>query len=97
MKHVIITGSTRGIGFGLADAFLGLGCTVTISGRMQSSVDAAVGKLNEKHDGNHIDGCACDVRHPEQIKALWDGSIERFKQVAEWINNAGFSGPQLST
>ncbi|HEY5668987.1 MAG TPA: SDR family oxidoreductase [Anaerolineales bacterium] len=96
MKHVVITGSTRGLGFGLADAFLELGCSVTVSGRMQSSVAAAVGKLNEKHDGSRISGCACDVRHLEQIRALWDASIERFKQVDVWINNAGFSGPQLS-
>jgi len=94
MKHIIITGSTRGIGFGLAQAFLELGCTVTVSGRMQSSVDEAVGRLNEKHDRSHIDGCACDVRHLEQIRALWDRSIERFEKVDVWINNAGFSGSQ---
>jgi NAD(P)-dependent dehydrogenase (short-subunit alcohol dehydrogenase family) len=33
MKSVAITGSTRGIGYALADSFLERGCSVTISGR----------------------------------------------------------------
>ena len=33
MKHVVITGSTRAIGSGLARALLDLGCSEKISGR----------------------------------------------------------------
>ena len=32
MKHIVVTGSTRGIGFGLAEKFLKEGCRVTING-----------------------------------------------------------------
>jgi NAD(P)-dependent dehydrogenase (short-subunit alcohol dehydrogenase family) len=42
MKVVVITGSTRGIGFGLADAFLSRGCSVIVSGRTQEAVAHAV-------------------------------------------------------
>ena len=41
MKSIIITGGTRGIGYGLADAFLSRGCAVTICGR-----DANATKIN---------------------------------------------------
>ncbi len=45
MKTVVITGSTRGIGFGLADEFLKRGCRVVVSGRSQASTDHAVETL----------------------------------------------------
>ena len=41
MKSIVITGSTSGIGLGLADAFLARGCAVTISGHSQTNLDKA--------------------------------------------------------
>ena len=96
MKHVVITGSTRGIGFGLADTFLNLGCAVTLSGRAQSTVDQAVEKLNKEHAGQDLDGIACDVREYPQVQALWKGAFARFGKIDIWINNAGLSGPQTA-
>jgi NAD(P)-dependent dehydrogenase (short-subunit alcohol dehydrogenase family) len=96
MKHIVITGSTRGIGYGLADAFLGLDCSVTISGRAQSDVDQAGTKLSARHSAERILGLACDVRQPDQIQALWDQSTARFQKIDIWINNAGYSGPQMA-
>jgi NAD(P)-dependent dehydrogenase (short-subunit alcohol dehydrogenase family) len=96
MKHIVITGSTRGIGYGLAEAFLGLDCSVTISGRAQSDADQAVIKLTSNHSSERIFGLACDVRHPDQVQELWDQSKTRFQKVDIWINNAGFSGPQMA-
>jgi NAD(P)-dependent dehydrogenase (short-subunit alcohol dehydrogenase family) len=95
MKHVVITGSTRGIGLGLAKEFLKLDCTVTISGRVQDDVDQVVGELSSQYSSEKMLGLACDVRHPVQVQALWDASKERFGNVDIWINNAGYSGPQL--
>lgn len=97
MKQIVITGSTRGIGYGLADAFLRLGCSVTVSGRTQAAADAAVAKLAAAHPGAQIFGQACDVRRYEEVKALWDAARARFGQVDIWINNAGFSGTQMQT
>jgi NAD(P)-dependent dehydrogenase (short-subunit alcohol dehydrogenase family) len=95
MKHIVITGSTRGIGYGLADAFLNLNCTVTISGREQDNVEQAAAKLVVKYPTERIYGAACDVRDPDQVQALWDQSKARFDKIDIWINNAGYSGPQL--
>jgi NAD(P)-dependent dehydrogenase (short-subunit alcohol dehydrogenase family) len=96
MKHIVITGSTRGIGYGLAEAFLDLACSVTVSGRDQERVDGAVARLEVNHPSERVFGFACDVQQPEQVQALWDQSISRFKKIDIWINNAGFSGPQLA-
>ena len=89
MKIVVITGSTRGIGFGLADAFLALGCGVTISGRTQGNVDKAAAELAARHGVDRILGQACDVTQPDQVQALWDAAKARFGRVDIWINNAG--------
>ena len=48
MKTIIITGSTRGIGFGLADNFLKLGQQVVISGRSPEGVDQALETLRSR-------------------------------------------------
>lgn len=93
-KHIVITGSTRGIGHGLADAFLARGCSVTVSGRGQDAVDSAVAGLKSKYEAERIFGQACDVTVPEQVQALWDQSVKQFGKVDIWINNAGVSGDQ---
>ena len=45
MKHIVITGGSRGIGYALARRFLELGCLVTIAGRSEASSRAAEKKL----------------------------------------------------
>jgi len=93
-KHIVVTGSTRGIGRGLAEAFLSRECTVTVSGRSTESVEKAVASLGSEFEAERIFGAACDVTIPEQVQALWDQSVQKFGKVDIWINNAGTSGEQ---
>ncbi|MFN8373352.1 MAG: SDR family oxidoreductase [Anaerolineae bacterium] len=95
MKTVVITGSTRGIGYGLANAFLALGCNVVVSGRAQESVDQAVSRLSAQHPGERLLGQPCDVTGYEQLQQLWQASVARFGRVDIWINNAGVSNPMM--
>ena len=95
MKHIVITGATRGIGLGLAQAFLAHGCAVAISGREQSSVDASVHKLSEQFPGSALLGKSCDVQDPDQVQALWDAASERWGAIDIWVNNAGISGEDV--
>jgi NAD(P)-dependent dehydrogenase (short-subunit alcohol dehydrogenase family) len=95
MKTVVITGSTRGIGYGLADSFLDLGCAVVVSGRATASVERAVAELSAKHEPDHIFGHPCDATRLEQVQGLWDAALARFGQIDIWINNAGMGNPQL--
>ncbi len=89
MKTVIITGSTRGIGHSLAEAFLARGCNVVVTGRSQKNVDAAVAGLGASYGPQRVHGAACDVTSPEQVEALWQAAATRFGQVEVWISNAG--------
>jgi len=95
VKVIVITGSTRGIGFGLADSFLELGCWVIVSGRTQGSVDVALSELGNKHNPDHLVGYPCDVTDPKQIQSLWDEAISRYGRVDIWINNAGIGHYQM--
>jgi NAD(P)-dependent dehydrogenase (short-subunit alcohol dehydrogenase family) len=95
MKSVVITGSTSGIGLGLADAFLARGCSVTISGHSQTNLDKAFGILAGKFDKSRIHSCLCDVSHYNEVDGLWKTTVEKFGRVDIWINNAGAGNPQI--
>jgi NAD(P)-dependent dehydrogenase (short-subunit alcohol dehydrogenase family) len=92
MKTIVITGSTRGIGYGLAEQFLSRGCRVVVSGRKQEAVNQAVAQLA---GGERVAGQPCDVAEYEQVQGLWDAAAQRFGRVDVWINNAGISNPYV--
>jgi NAD(P)-dependent dehydrogenase (short-subunit alcohol dehydrogenase family) len=93
MKTIVITGSTRGIGYGLTQAFLASGCRVVISGRSREAVDLAVKKQGAIHPPERVYGIPCDTRDPDQLQNLWDQAIQKFSQVDIWVNNAGIASP----
>jgi NAD(P)-dependent dehydrogenase (short-subunit alcohol dehydrogenase family) len=93
MKNIIITGSTRGIGYGLADEFLARGCRVMVNGRTPSSVNKAITSLSEKHGAERLHGCSGDVANEADLQALWEAAVTRFGSVDIWINNAGIGHP----
>ena len=88
---IVITGSTEGIGFGLAQSFLSLGCRVVVSSRTPAKVTAAVERLSAAFDDSRVSGRVCDVTDPASLQALWDAAIQRFGTVDIWIYNAGRS------
>jgi NAD(P)-dependent dehydrogenase (short-subunit alcohol dehydrogenase family) len=91
MKHVIITGSTRGIGWAMAKEFLQRGHRVTISGR-----HSKLSPITESELTGHSDAYAyfpCDVKNKEEIQKLWDFSVESWGKIDIWINNAGVNSP----
>lgn len=93
-QRVVITGSTRGIGRGLAHEFAARGASVTISGRNAATVDDVVAELQTTHGGDRVTGTACDVTVVDQLEALWQHAVNRFGGVDLWINNAGVSAPR---
>jgi NAD(P)-dependent dehydrogenase (short-subunit alcohol dehydrogenase family) len=91
-RRFVITGSTRGIGRGLATELLRRGHDVVISGRSEAGVAAAVRELSGL--GGHVAGAACDVRRAPDLQRLWDVAQRSFGGVDVWINNAGLSHPR---
>jgi len=87
-KVVVITGSTRGFGYALAQEMLRAGAKVTISGRSQATMDQAVDSLKEL---GRVIGHPCDVSLPEQVYTLARSSAQEFGTIDFWINNAGYT------
>jgi NAD(P)-dependent dehydrogenase (short-subunit alcohol dehydrogenase family) len=94
-RSIVITGSTRGIGYSLAEAFLERGCAVTISGRTQEAVDEAITKLRSKFSSEHSFGFPCDVTDFLQVQRLWENAQSHFGRIDIWINNAGIAVPMM--
>ena len=91
MKTVVITGSTRGIGKGLALEFLKRGHRVVINGRSEGSVANALTDL--KAVSAEVSGVAGDVALPETHHKLVDHTVQLAGNIDIWINNAGIPQP----
>ncbi|KAL9273803.1 Tropinone reductase-like 3-like protein, partial [Drosera capensis] len=73
-KVAIVTASTQGISFAIAER-LGLeGASVVVSSRKQKNVDEAVEKLRRK--GIEVLGVVCHVSNRQQRRNLIDGTVK---------------------
>ncbi len=91
MKSVVITGSTKGIGLGLAREFLKRDCRVVISSRSAAAVQQVCTDLEAQYGKGRVTGLPCDITDIAQVQALWDHACAFFGKVDIWINNAGIS------
>lgn len=87
--NVVITGSTRGIGHGMAREFLARGHDVMISSRRQAAVDTVIDELRRDYPNRKVAGTACEVSDIGQVQRLWDDTVEALGSVDMWVNNAG--------
>lgn len=88
MANVVITGSSKGIGRGLAEQFVRRGHNVVITGRGEQDVEKTAAALNAIGPGKAIPQ-RCDVTHKSEVEALWRAAVAAFGRVDIWINNAG--------
>lgn len=93
MASVVITGSSKGIGFGLGKAFLLSGHNVVFCGSNADTTQNAQSKVADQCQSKLPQArfFPCDTTQPEQVKALWDYAKGEFSQVDLWINNAGLA------
>ncbi|CAK7325140.1 unnamed protein product [Dovyalis caffra] len=87
--NVLITGSTKGIGYALAQEFLKAGDKVIICSRSAERVESAVQSLREEFGEQRVWGTKCDVREGKDVKDLVAFAQESLKYIDIWINNAG--------
>jgi NAD(P)-dependent dehydrogenase (short-subunit alcohol dehydrogenase family) len=92
VKNIVITGSTKGIGRGMAQQFLARGHSVVVSGRRDEDVRTCVDELAKSTQSPaRVVGQACDVSRVDDVQALWDRAVSELGRVDIWINNAGLA------
>lgn len=87
-KVVVVTGSSRGFGFAIAESLLETGAIVAVTGRSQQAVDNSLASLQSK---GRVSGFVLDVREEAQVYKLVDDVIKEFGHIDIWVNNAGYS------
>ncbi|MEN3356205.1 MAG: ketoreductase [Mycobacteriales bacterium] len=89
-RTAIVTGATSGIGLAVAERLAQDRMRVYICARDGDNVALTVKRLRQlDYD---VDGTACDIRSPDEIRAFVAAATERFGPVDVLVNNAGRSG-----
>jgi NAD(P)-dependent dehydrogenase (short-subunit alcohol dehydrogenase family) len=84
----LITGAGSGIGKATALAFLRDGFRVVLAGRSRDRLEAVVAA-----GAGEALAIACDVTNPDDVRALFDATVERFGRLDVLFNNAGVGTP----
>ncbi len=88
MKTALITGGSKGIGYGIAESLIKDGWHVAITGRTQDSLDKAVNRLKELSKEQVI-GVIADVRQYDQQQMAIDKIVQVWGRLDALIANAG--------
>ena len=90
-KVAIVTGGTKGIGFGIAEEFIREGARVVICGRDKKTGDAAAAELEKA--GGEILFVPCDVGDIDSLDDSITKTVERFGRLDIYVANAGINDP----
>ena len=85
-KVAAITGGTRSIGRGIADAFIHEGASVVVNGRDEAKGQAC---LKEMDAGDRADFFGGDSSKQETVEGLVDFTIDRYGQLDIMVLNSG--------
>lgn len=85
-RVALITGGTRGIGRGVAEALLKAGDTVAVTGTAEDAVVKAERELSQIGSAVAI---VCDVRTPSSVEAAVRTVVAKFGRLDVLVNNAG--------
>lgn len=86
-KVIIVTGGSKGIGWGIVQSLAAEGSTPIIIGRKKEDVLKAVEKIKET--GGSASYAIAELTDPEQCKSAVSTVVEEFGRIDGLVNNAG--------
>lgn len=92
-QTVIVTGSARGIGFAISQAFAAAGAHAIIIDLRREDVDKAVRAITEK--GLSASGYVGNVTDPAQIEEVFASVVKEHGTIDCLVNNAGITRDNL--
>ncbi|WP_020604376.1 SDR family oxidoreductase [Spirosoma spitsbergense] len=88
IKTALITGGSKGIGYGIAEVLINQGIKVAITSRSSVAAELAAKKLNEIKPGYAL-GMAADVRDLTSQQNVVESIVSQWGQLDYVIANAG--------
>lgn len=89
-KRAIVTGSTQGIGFAIAQGLAAAGATVVVNGRHADAVEAACARIRAAVPGAAVEGFVGDLGDAAGCAAL----VAAQPSCDILVNNLGIYGPE---
>jgi NAD(P)-dependent dehydrogenase (short-subunit alcohol dehydrogenase family) len=90
-RVALVTGSTRGIGRGIAELFVAEGATLVVNGRRQDAAEQAAREIAEQVRGSTVIGLGADQSSKVEIQSLCRRAAEALGTVDVLVNNAAIA------
>ena len=87
-KVILITGGSKGIGYGIAEILGAEGAKIALTSRSQESADKAAKEIKDK-TGSEVIGIASDVSNYEDEAQAVQKTVQHFGKIDALIANAG--------
>jgi NAD(P)-dependent dehydrogenase (short-subunit alcohol dehydrogenase family) len=89
-KRALVTGSTAGIGYAIAEALAREGADVIVNGRTEERVEQAIQSIRTSHPQAKVEGLAADLGNADGVRV----AVERLPDVDILVNNLGIFEPK---
>ena len=89
-KRALVSGSTAGIGYAIAEALAKEGAQVIVNGRTQKRVDAAIQRLAAAGLKAKVEGFAADLGTSQGVSQM----VTKYPEVEILVNNLGIFEPK---
>src|SRR6267378_4216289 len=89
-KLALVTGSTAGIGYAIAEALAREGARVIVNGRTAKRVEQAIKQIRSSVPQAQLESLATDLGNAEGART----TVQRFSEVEILINNLGIFEPK---
>ncbi len=89
-KRALVTGSTAGIGYAIAEALAKEGANVIVNGRTSPRVESAINSLRKAGVRGELEAAAADLGTAEGVNS----TIQQFPDVDILVNNLGIFDPK---